>query len=178
MLGNDILYGEWHAYNQFKSQVTNCYWRKVAAPLRWIANFLFPWFVYSNNLKFHIQIHFHSPLKGWFTLHSPFFNSPLSTIHPSKGWFTLLEGDSPLPKGDSPSRVNAFTLFEGWIFFWEIHSPFEKGDSPLKRVNGRVNRVNHPSKGEWGFARYTLAIFSYNFRLDQTQMIPKMAKNV
>jgi hypothetical protein len=28
---------------------------------------------------------------------------------------------------------------------------------PSKRVNGRVNRVNHPSKGEWGFARYTLA---------------------
>jgi hypothetical protein len=28
---------------------------------------------------------------------------------------------------------------------------------PSKRVNGRINRVNHPSKGEWGFARYTLA---------------------
>ncbi len=30
---------------------------------------------------------------------------------------------------------------------------------PSKRVNGSVNRVNHPSKGEWGFARYTLAKF-------------------
>jgi hypothetical protein len=27
------------------------------------------------------------------------------SIHPSRP-FTLLEGDSPLPKGDSPSRVN------------------------------------------------------------------------
>jgi hypothetical protein len=24
VLGNDILYGEWNAYSQFKSQVTNC----------------------------------------------------------------------------------------------------------------------------------------------------------
>jgi len=30
----------------------------------------------------------------------------------------------------------------------EVHSPFEKGDLPPKKVNGRVNRVNHPSKGE------------------------------
>jgi hypothetical protein len=48
--------------------------------------------------------------------------------------------------------------------FREIHSPFSKGDSPLKRVNGRVNRVNHPSKGEWGFARYTLAKHSSSLK--------------
>ena len=57
-------------------------------------------------------------------------------IHPFWGWFTLFEGDSPFKEGDSPSRVNTFTLFEGWIFFPEAHSPFEKGDSPFK-------------KGEW-----------------------------
>ena len=48
-----------------------------------------------------------------------------------------------------------------------MRSPFLKGESSFeksihssKRVNGRVNRVNQPSKGEWVFALYTLAVFS------------------
>ena len=143
VLGNDILYGEWHACNQFKSQMTNCYWSKVAAPYRWITNFLFPSFVYSNNLKFHIKIFFHSPLKRMihpsFTLfqfflidHSPFKR----VIHPFGGWFTLTEGWFTL-KGECVHpfwRVNLllrdpFTLLEGWMEEWI-------GWITLQRVNG------------------------------------------
>jgi hypothetical protein len=39
-------------------------------------------------------------------------------------------------------------------------SPFFKGDSPLKKGE-EVKRMNHPSKGEWDFARYTLAKIYY-----------------
>ncbi len=111
--------------------------------------------------------------------------------------FSLEKVDSPLSKGDSPSRVNGWitifqiTLIENSPFKRVIHpyrrmihpqrwmrSPFLKGESsfarlihpsrrvihPSKRVNGRVNRVNHPSKGERGFARYTLAnLFVFYF---------------
>jgi hypothetical protein len=50
--------------------------------------------------------------------HSPFFHSPLKrVIHPS---FTLFQLRL---LGDSPSRVNTFTLFEGQILLFEAFKP-------------------------------------------------------
>ena len=87
---------------------------------------------------------------------SPFIH-PFST---QTSWrFTLQKGDSPFLRVIHPSRRVIHP--QGWI-----RSPFLKGESsfqklihpsrrvihPSKRVNGRVNRVNHPSKGEWRFA--------------------------
>ena len=51
---------------------------------------------------------------------SPVLNLDFLSIYPSEGLFTLFEGDSP-------PRVNTFTLFEGWIFFPETQSPFKQG---------------------------------------------------
>jgi hypothetical protein len=133
VLGNGILYGEWHAYIQFKSQMTNCFWRKFDAPLRWITNFLFPWFVYSN------------------FFHSPFFNSTFSTIHPSKGWFTLTEGwfilknELPFKRVIHPYRRVIHP--QGWIRlpFFKGESSFEGSIHPSRRV---IHGINF-SKKKW-----------------------------
>ena len=73
------------------------------------------------------------PYDEWFTLHSSFINSPFI--------------NSPLRRVIHPS----FTLFR---FTLHKDSPFKRVIHPTKSVNGRVNRVNHPSKGEWRFAKY------------------------
>jgi hypothetical protein len=41
--------------------------------------------------------------------------------------------------------------------FFRVNLFVRKLVHPSKRVNGRVLRVNNPSKGEWGFSKYTLA---------------------
>jgi hypothetical protein len=96
---------------------------------------------------------------------SPFKKS--ERTHPW-GWIALLKGDwrvnhpfwlstffiHPLKRVIHPSiTLFQITLIEGWM-----RSPFLKGKSIFerlittsKRVNGRVNRMNHPSKVEWGF---------------------------
>ena len=114
----------------------SCKGKRFTVRLLWKLNFS-KFYLEKNLFRLKcIWLTFIHPSEGWFTLHSPFFYSSFSNIHPSKGWINFLEGDSPFKKGDSPLRMNAFTLVEGWILFWETHSPFEKGDSSFK-------------KGEW-----------------------------
>ena len=111
------------------------------------------------------------------------FNHPFSN-HPYR-IFTLQKGDSPFLRVIHPYRRVIHP--QGWM-----RSPFLKGESsfarlihpsrrvihPSKRVNGRVNRVNHPSKGEWGFARYTLAKKSTALTLASKKATTILAKMI
>ncbi len=94
------------------------------------------------------------------------FNPDLRlVIHPSFTLFqfVLQKGKLSLSKGDSPSRLNAFTLFEGRIFFRETHSPFEKWVIHLsKRVNGRVRIIQF----FFIFWRELLSFFRGNFSMN------------
>jgi hypothetical protein len=67
-------------------------------------------------------------------------------------------------KGEAPfKRVNVFTLFRVYLFVRKLVHPSRRVHHSSKRVNGRVRRGNHPSKGEWGFSKYTLAEVSVQF---------------
>jgi hypothetical protein len=48
----------------------------------------------------------------------------------------------------SPSRANTFILLKGESSFQKLIHPSIRVIHPSRRMNGRVNRVNHPSKGE------------------------------
>ncbi len=77
-------------------------------------------------------------------------------IHPFKGYSSLSKGDSSYSPFHSP-------FLNGEFSFQKLIHLSRSVIHPSKRVNGRVNRRNHPSKGEWGLARYTSAKISCQY---------------
>ncbi len=68
----------------------------------------------------------------------------IPNVYPLEGRFTL----------HSPLFESPFFIYplEGWFTLFEIDSPYKRSE-----WKGEY-RVNHPSKGEWKFVKYILAI--------------------